>query len=208
MTVKSLFNSFHETCEQDLVSDLIAECIQIHGINVWYIPRTLVKEDYLFGEDPLSSFDNSFEIEMYLETFDQYTGDHEMLSKFGLFIKNSCKLTVHALRFKEETSMDEPLEGDLIYIPMTRALFEIRFVEQEEQFYALGKVYEYKLSCDLFSFSREDFNTGVENVDNLAEILDDSDGKTGKDIYGEKENLEAEGDAAIDQTQRSIFGAN
>lgn len=206
--IKPLFNSFHETSEQNLVSDLIEEVIQVHGINVWYIPRTLVKEDYLFGEDPLAAFNDGFEIEMYLETFEQYQGAGDMLTKFGLHIKDEAKLTVHARRFRTETNMLEPLEGDLVYIPLTNAVFEIRFVEDEVQFYALGKVYQYKLHCELFTFNREDFDTGVEPVDFMAEALDDSDGKTGEDLYGAGTKLETEGDAAIDATQKHIFGGN
>ena len=208
MTIKSLFKSFHETSEQNLVSSLIQETIQIFGIDVFYIPRTLVKEDFLFGEDPLSSFDNSFEIEMYLEDFEQYRGDGDLLSKFGLFIKDEATLVVHQERFTEETGMEIPLEGDLIYIPLTKAIMEIRFVEDEEQFYALGKVYQYKLKCELFSFSREDFDTGIESVDSLAKTLDDSNDAMGVDIYGDNSELETEGDMVIDATQKNIYGAN
>ena len=82
MAVKELFGSFHRECEQNLVDGLIEEVIQVHGINVYYIPRTLVNEDYLFGEDTISTFDDGHEIEMYLETFDQFEGDGDLLSKF------------------------------------------------------------------------------------------------------------------------------
>lgn len=208
MTTRTLFRSFHEPSEQNLMSNLVKECIQIHGIDCWYLPRTMANEDYLFGEDPVSSFDNSFEIEMYLETFEQYHGQGDMLSKFGLFIKDEATLTVHAQRFRDITSMVIPIEGDLVYIPMTRALLEIRFVEDEEQFFALGKTNQFKLKCELFSYSREDMDTGVEAVDAVQTALDDSDGKTGDDIYGSKDNLETEGDAAIDATQQHIFGGN
>lgn len=207
MAVKELFNSFHETCEQNLVEDLIEEVIQVHGIDVWYIPRTLVKEDYLFGEDPLSSFDDGYEIEMYLETFDQYEGDGDLLSKFGLHIKDQATLTVHARRFLAETEMEMPLEGDLIYMPMAKVLLEIQFVEDEEQFFALGKNYQFKLQCQLFEYSREDFNTGIADVDIITDNLDDSVGERGEDLYGDADELETEGDAALDHTEEHLFGA-
>lgn len=206
MAVKELFGSFHNDFEQDLVDGLIEECIQIHGINVYYIPRTLVNEDYLFGEDPISSFDDGFEIEMYLETFDQYDGDGDLLSKFGLHIKDQATLTVNARRFVTETEMDKPLEGDLIYMPLAKVLLEVRFVEDEEQFYALGKNYQYKLQCQLFEYSREDLNTGIEDVDILQDNLDNSDNVGGTDIYGDIDQLEAEGDAAVDQDEEHLFG--
>lgn len=207
MSVKAIFNSFMETSEQNLVQDLISECIQIHGINCWYIPRTLVNEDYLFGEDPISAFEDSFEIEMYLETFDQYGGDGDLMTKFGLHIMDEATLTVSATRFLEEVGFAMPLEGDLIYIPMSNVLLEIRFVEDEEQFYALGKNYQFKIKAQLFEYSREDFATGIEKVDVIQDALDDSVGKQGEDIYGKADELEVEGDNAIDPTEEHIFGA-
>lgn len=206
MAVKELFNSFHETCEQNLVEDLIEEVIQVHGINCYYIPRTLVNEDYLFGEDPASSFDDGYEIEMYLDTYDQYEGDGDLLSKFGLHIKDNATLTVHRNRFIAETGMDYPHEGDLIYMPMSKVLLEIKFTEDEEQFYALGKNYQFRMQCSLFEYSREDFNTGIEDVDVITDNLDDSVGQKGTDIYGDADELETEGDAAIDPTEQHIYG--
>jgi len=206
MAVKELFSSFHNSFEQDLVDGLHAESIQVHGINVYYIPRTLVNEDYLFGEDPLSSFDDGFEIEMYLETFEQYDGDGDLLSKFGLHIKDQATLSVNATRFMQETEMDKPLEGDLIYMPLSKVLLEIRFVEDEEQFYALGRNYQFKCQCQLFEYSREDFNTGLEDVDIITDNLDDSTGGTGTDMYGDADALETEGDAAIDANEQFLFG--
>ena len=206
MAVKELFNSFHETCEQNLVEDLIEEVIQVHGINCYYIPRTLVNEDYLFGEDPASSFDDGYEIEMYLDTYDQYEGDGDLLSQFGLHIKDNATLTVHRNRFIAETGMDHPHEVDLIYMPMAKVLLEIKLTEDKEQFYALGKNYQFRLQCELFEYSREDFNTGVEDVDGITDALDDSEGSTGTDIYGDAAELETEGDAAIDHTEQHLFG--
>ena len=198
MATKALFNSFHETCEQNLVEDLIEECIQIHGIDVYYIPRSLIKEDYLYGEDTLSQFDDGIPIEMYLETYDQYEGDGDLLSKFGLHIKDEATLTVHRRRFLAEVDQDYPHEGDLIYLPLSKVLLEVMFTEDEEQFYALGKNYQFKLKCKLFEYNREDFNTGIEDVDVITDNLDDSVGGTGTDIYGDASDLETEGDAAID----------
>jgi len=179
----------------------------MHGINVYYIPRTLISEDYLFGEDPNSIFEEGFLIEMYLETFDQFDGEGDLLSRFGLHIKDQATLTVNARRFTAETEMRMPLEGDLIWMPLAKVLLEVRFVEDEEQFYALGKRYQYKLQCQLFEFSREDFNTGIEDVDIISDSLDDSVGKSGADIYGDADELETEGDAAVDPSEDHLFGS-
>lgn len=206
MAVNPLFQSFHEEIEQELHQDLFDESIQIHGIDVFFIPRVLVNEDYLFAEDPSSAFEEAFEIEMYLETFDQYEGDGDLLSKFGLHIKDQMTLNVSQRRFVAETDLEKPLEGDLIYMPLTKAIFEIKFREHEEQFYALGTRYNWKLQCELFEFSREDFDTGLEEVDSLTDELDDSDGFTGTDPFASNAEIETEGDAAIDHTQDDIFG--
>ena len=119
--------------EQNLLEDLVIESIQIHGINCFYLPRTLVNEDELYGEDTLSKFNFATPIEMYLESLDGFTGDGDFISKFGLEIRDSINLTVSKKRFRETMNestyydIDIPREGDLIYFPISKGLFEIKF---------------------------------------------------------------------------------
>ena len=162
-------NSFfkHTSNEQQVVEDLTIESIQIHGQDVVYIPRTLVSQDEIFGEDTLSKFSSGTGIEMYIESIDGFEGDGDFISKFGLEIRDSMSLVVSKKRFQQELSMTRPLEGDLIYFPLTNGLFEIKFVEHENPFYQLGKLYTYKLSCELFQYSQEDIETGWSDVDNV-----------------------------------------
>lgn len=157
--------------EQDLLHDLTIETIKIHGRDMIYIPRTLVNEDQLFGEDTISKFENGVEIEMYIQSVDGFGGDGDFISKFGLEIRDSVDLVVAKRRFEEsfahEAEITRPREGDLIYFPMSKALFEIKFVEHENPFYQLGKLYTYKLSCELFTYSHEDMDTGFSEIDEV-----------------------------------------
>lgn len=205
MAVNKYFQSFQNTNEQELVSRMYAESIQIRGFDVQYIKRSRVNEDYLYGEDPASAFEEAFTIEMYMESFEGFGADMDFMSKFGLHIKDRITLDVSGFRFTEETGMEKPLEGDLIWFPLARALFEVRHVEDEEQFYALGKTYNYKIQAQLFEYTHEDFDTGIEDVDSIQAALDDSVG--GEDPYGENENIEIDGAEVIDFTEKSPFGS-
>ena len=119
--------------EKDLIHDLTIEAIKIHGRDMVYIPRTLVNEDELFGEDTISKFENGVEIEMYINSIDGFGGDGDFISKFGLEIRDSVELVISKRRFEESFSHEEniirPREGDLIFFPLSKGLFEIKFVE-------------------------------------------------------------------------------
>jgi len=163
--------------ENDLLHDLTIETIKIHGRDMVYIPRTLVNEDELFGEDTISKFENGVEIEMYINSIDGFGGDGDFISKFGLEIRDSVELVISKRRFEESFSHEEniirPREGDLIFFPLSKGLFEIKFVEHENPFYQLGKLYTYKLSCELFVYSSGDIDSGFSEIDSF-----DDDRKT------------------------------
>ena len=158
--------------EQNIIEDLTVEMIKIHGHDFVYLPRTLVKEDELFGEDVLSKFTSGIELEMYIESVDGFEGEGDFISKFGLEIRDSMSLVVSKKRFEQEvtpivSTVLTPREGDLIYFPFTKGIFEIKFVEHENPFYQLNKLYTYKLSCELFQYSQEDIDTGWTDVDKI-----------------------------------------
>lgn len=204
MTVNKYFKSFNQnTNEQDLVDSVNREAIQIYGFDVYYIPRTLVNEDYLFGEDPLAAFESYHVIEMYLDNYEGFPVGSDLLSKFGLNIADEAKFQVSRPRFQEETDMDIPLEGDLIYMPMAKALFEIKFVEDEEQFYPLGRVPVYKLDVELFKYSSQEFDTGIDEIDSINNL---DTGSGGEDIYGDNTEIETEADEIIDFSEANPFG--
>ena len=148
--------------DQNLLNDINREVIQQAGIDVMYIPRTLVKEDLVLNEDVISQFNTAYEIEMYVKTSDNFGGPDDAISRFGLDIRDELILVVHAESFKFATNITTPLEGDLIYFPLSKGLFEIKFVEDEQPFYQVGKNYVFELTCELFQYGEEKIDTGTD----------------------------------------------
>ena len=148
--------------DQNLLNEIHREVIQQAGIDVMYIPRTLVKEDLILSEDVISQFNNAYEIEMYVKSSDNFGGPDDAISKFGLDIRDELILVVHAESFKFATNITTPLEGDLIYFPLSKGLFEIKFVEDEQPFYQIGKNYVFELTCEVFQYGEEKIDTGTD----------------------------------------------
>ena len=201
MTINRYFDhtNFAETQEQSLVQDLVDECIQIHGLEMYYIPRTLVNEDYLFGEDTISNYNSAILIEMYLETFSGWDGDGDILSKFGLIVSNSAKLVVSRSRFSEEitrqfSAIVEPKIGDLIYYPSTDALFEIKQVQEEEPFYQVGTRYTYTLNIEKFAYSHETLDTGIDAIDAIEDMFANNDATD--NVQADNDSVETEADGS------------
>lgn len=158
--------------EQYLLEDIICESISIWGQDFYYIPRTLVAKDEILGEDRLSKFKTAYPIEMYLETVDGFEGQGAFVQKFGLMMEQSATLTVARRRwdqligrYNQAQLPNRPCEGDLLYFPLTKGLFEIKFVQHQDPFYQLGKLYVYKLSVELFQYSSERIDTGLKDID-------------------------------------------
>ena len=176
--------------EQFLVQDLINEQLKIYGIEVYYLPRKVFKTDNIIKEIQSSKFDDSFLIEAYLNNYDGYAPDSDIMTKFGLRLKNEINLTISRERYEEfiapflegissgtNLERDEynfglitrPKEGDLIYFPLGERLFEIKRVESEKPFYQLGTNYVYELSCELYEYENELIDTSIEEVDSTVE---------------------------------------
>ena len=158
--------------EQNLYEDLMIEQLKIYGQDVFYIPRTLVKEDELFGEDTLSKFGDAYLIEMYFENVEGYEGEKEIMSKFGLQMNEDVTFVVARRRFEQLVSHDSnlivktrPNEGDLVYFPKVKKIFEITFVDHDDPFYQVHNVPAFKLKCKTFEYSSEDLNTGITEID-------------------------------------------
>ena len=181
MSVNRYFNHTSFASEQGLIQNLIDESIQIYGHDVHYIPRDTVNMDTFLGEDPLTAFTTTYPIEMYLKTLESFQGQSEFISKFGLHIEDQATFIVSRRRFDSEvvdavdsadTVISRPREADLIYIEMTpanRYLFEIKFVEDKERLFQLGKLYTYELRCELMNFTNEKVNTNVDDIDEVAQ---------------------------------------
>ena len=163
--------------EQNLIESLIIESLKIYGQNVFYIPRTQVAKDEILGEDPLSKFEQAFPIEMYFENVDNLGGQGPFIQKFGLFNEMSATLVVARSRWQELVGQHgntfvpaRPNEGDLIYFPLTKGLFEIKFVQHQDPFYQLGKLYTFKMEVELFQYASEKIDTGVAEIDKFEEL--------------------------------------
>jgi len=165
MPTNLYFNNVTSHAEQELINELTSEVIKIHGMDVFYLPRTLIKEDLLLDEDVLSKFTTAYEIEMYLKSTEGFGGEGDLVSKFGLDVRDEVIFTVHKDRFELATDMAKPLEGDLVFLPMSKGLFEIKFVEHEQPFYQSGKNYSFDLTCELFQYSEEQLETGIADID-------------------------------------------
>lgn len=158
--------------EQYLLEDLIIESISIFGQEFYYIPRTLIAKDEILGEDRLSEFKSAYPIDMYLESVDGFEGQGAFIQKFGLMMEQSATLTVARRQWERVIGKhgatilpQRPCEGDLLYFPLTKGLFEIKFVDHQDPFYQLKKLYVYRLQVELFQYASETIDTGMKEID-------------------------------------------
>ena len=162
--------------EQRLVQNLVNEHLKIYGQEITYIPRKFVNQSSIIEEVQASKFDDNFAIEAYVDTYEGYQGAGDVLTKFGMSLRDEVTLTISKERFEEFISpfmeadddvdlSSRPREGDLIFFPLGQRLFEIKFVEHEEPFYQLGNTYVYKLKCELFEYEDEVIDTSIEAID-------------------------------------------
>lgn len=176
-TVNQYFQSgrsIGRNSEQNLYEDLIIESMKIYGMEVYYLPRKPNNLDSILTEDPLNTFEYAYPIEMYLENTMGFAGDGELMSKFGLEIRDTANFIVSRKRWNQvagstgNTILERPAEGDIIYFPMSKSFFEIRKVDGQDPFFQVGKLYVFKMMCELYQYSNERFMTGVAEIDNIA----------------------------------------
>lgn len=165
--------------EQRLIQDLINEQLRMYGVEITYIPRKYVNKKTIIEEVQASKFDDNFQIEAYVQTYEGHTGAGDILTKFGMSLRDDVTLIISKERYEEfiapflagdpevEVS-SRPSEGDLIFFPLGNRLFEIKFVEHEKPFYQLGKNYVYELQCELFEYEDEIIETSIEDIDTLV----------------------------------------
>jgi hypothetical protein len=189
--------------EQGLVEDLIIEAIKIYGVDAYYLPRTHVNLDRLYTEDASMLFDDALEMELYVKTYDGFQGAQDFLSKFGLQIDEQITFVVAQKRFNQalkecylteyghnlvyedgndilkESTYDyseilRPREGDLIWFPMGGYMYQIKFTENIENFFQLGKLYTYEMRCERFDYSSERIDTDIAEIDDIEEAFSQS----------------------------------
>lgn len=169
------FNNQNASREQILIEDMIIESIKNHGIDIYYIPRDSQSSlDELFGDDPVKSFTQAYPMEAYLESFNDFEGNSEFFSKFGLEIQKSARMAIARRTFEQNLPTDLrnlPKEGDLIWMPVQQKLLEIRRVEEEKNFFQAGKLapYMFGLNIETFKYNGELINTGIEVIDKVCE---------------------------------------
>lgn len=216
MSTNPYFRNYNSAVEQHLIDDLVIESIKIHGIDVFYVRRTLQNEDNILNEASVSVFDKAFNIEMYVKSFDGFQGQGDILSKWGgPEINDQMTLTVAIRTFdktikKYDAKMNRPREGDIVFFPLNQKFFEIKFVEHESVFYQGGTLFVYDLKCELLKFTNQTFNTGIDLIDdysvdfNTTEI-DDMEELNKLDPISKNIFFEDEGEILIDDTEFDPF---
>jgi hypothetical protein len=200
--------------EQYLIEDLVIESIKLHGHDIYYITRTAGAVDDILNEDDLSEFKRADFIDMYIKNFDGFEGEGDFLSKFGLEIRDEMTLTIAKRTFELDvasyTANDRPLEGDLIYFPLNKKMFEVKFVEHEPVFYQMGALQMYDLRCEMFEYSQETFSTGVSEIDTLFAGYETTSNTSieyleSQDPFADNSTIETAADGIIDFSEADPF---
>ena len=169
MATNFFFNNFRSSQEQQLLENLIVEAIRIYGENMYYVPRNLNNFDHLLTADDQSSYTNPYMVEIYIKSVDGFSGDGNFMSKFGLEIRDQVVFSIAQKVFNQEigayTALARPREGDLIFFPLNNKCFQIKYVNKFEMFYQLGALQTWEMTCELFEYSNEVFNTGIPEID-------------------------------------------
>lgn len=160
--------------EQTLLNDLTIETIKTMGRDMIYIPREYLNRDIIFGEDPISRFKDCYPLEMYIQNVTSFGGQMNIINKFGINITDRVTLQVSKTRFEQEVTQNDtnilfPREGDIIYFPFNKSLFEINYVEDKIPFFQFGVLNVYTLTCELFTYSFENIETGIQDIDQVEE---------------------------------------
>lgn len=158
------------------MEDVIIECLRIYGFDVYYLPRKTVNFDTILSEDPLNMYDKAYTLEMYMANVNGFEGEGDLLTKFGVEIRDSATFIVSKRRWEQTVGRtgnaqlpNRPAEGDVLYFPLTKSFFEIRRVEARDPFFQVGKLYVFKMYCELMQFSSERFETGIQKIDEVAQ---------------------------------------
>lgn len=211
------FNNFNSYAEQNLIEDLINESLSIYGHTVYYLPRKVVKKDDIYSEDVLSTYDEAYEFDMYIKSYDSYEGDGTFLSKFNLEIRDQITLTIGRRSFGNEIAtvrpdIQRPREGDLVYSTMMKRIFVIKYVNNSAIFYQMGDLQTWDLVCEVWEYSNERFNTGNSEIDQIEErysvsnVFDDTQYEDAMDdVFATNKEFQDEGNGIIDWSEIDPF---
>ena len=205
MATSTYFNHFSSNTEQSLIKDLITEAIKIYGHDMYYLPRSGVNKDATLNEWEYSEFNAAIPCEFYIKSSSSFEGQGQLLEKFGLQIKDQLTLQISVASFEEFiqpiTSESRPLEGDLIYIPMIKALYEINYLDKAVTFFQLGSLQSYDIVLELYESNNDKFATGIPEIDTVYTAIND----IVNDPFDQGDDLETEGEAILDFTEKNPF---
>ena len=172
--MRNIYFSEKVKSEQNLFEDIIIESLKTYGQDVYYLPRDIINEDEIFGQDVPSTFNSSYRIEMYIDNIEGFEGEGDLFTRFGVEIRDEATFVVARRRWSQTVAKYDnninsirPKEGDLIYLRLSNKLFEITHVEHEQPFYQLQNLPVYKLRAQLFEYNDNNFDTGVAAIDNI-----------------------------------------
>jgi hypothetical protein len=215
MATNVFFQNYDYFNEQELIDDLVIESIQIYGLDLFYLSRSLQSVDEILNEDDLSIFDAAYSMEMYVKSVDGFQGEGDFLSKFGLQIRDQVTLTVARRTFERfatrlSTDLIRPNEGDLVFFPLNKKFFKVMHVEHESVFYQSGALQVFDLKCELFEYSNERFETGVVEIDTFFDTyktvnISSLNVLKTKDPIANNIDFENAGDDIIDFTEVDPF---
>lgn len=159
--------------EQNLYEDILIEAIQFYGQDVYYLPREVVEREDIFLDSIQSQFSDAYKVEVYIENTEAFDGEGDLFTKFGIELRDQSTFVIARRRWRElvgdrlADNQFRPREGDVIYLPLSESLFEVKKVETETPFYQLSQLPLFRMQCELFEYSDEDFDTGIEGIDRV-----------------------------------------
>jgi hypothetical protein len=165
--------------------------------------------DEVFREATARTYRDYFTIEMYLKSFLKFEGDGKFASEqLGLEIRDQAIFTMSQQRFKDTSSMERPREGDIIYLPLDKKVYEIKFVDHQNVFYQLGKLITYDCHCELLEYNGERFETGIPDIDSISTdyAMDGSENSTITDWVDQSSEIQTESNSDLDWSEKDPFG--
>ena len=202
----NLGENFDNTNEQDLISNLMDEAISIMGVRAYYITRTDENLDALFGEDTNPQFNQADEMAMYVENIDSWEGQDEFLTEYGIAFQDQVDFRLARVEYERVFGEgNEPTEGDLVYMPLTKNIFQIVKARKENQFYPTGILPSFLLLCEEYVYSQEDFATTLAEIDDIENNKEIE--ATTPERVGHNEALQTDADTIISFDEDNPFGS-
>lgn len=204
MPINPYFNFYNAANEQTLYENLIIESIRMYGFDTHYLIRDLDDFDEIFRESPSSTFTTAYTVEVYLKSNLKFDGDGKFMSEqLGLEIRDQSTFTVAQSVFRTITGMERPREGDLVFLPLDKKVYEIKFVNHQAVFYQLGKLMVWDLECELLEYNGERFNTGIPDIDSIPEYynFDDIEDNEQEDWTDQSDEIQSVSNTIVTWTE-------